>query len=433
MNASRGVLPAPVEALLDVALVAELTVVTETGRAVTYPLIPLYDGENVYMTSAVLFSRKLRHIKANPKVSVALTDPVGVPAEPFARATIQGDATIIEDDMHAGLGDAPAAVAGQGAGHRQLRQEALRHPAVLRALDHRDQAAPGPLLGGRRHRRRSAGLRAGGPLMAKLELADALTRADTYSHAVVSFVDADGYPTSVAAEFTTDAAQATLDIGPLAPEMLPDRRRRGLRHVQPHPPADGRRLRRAPLHQRLGSGGTVGQPAVGHRDPGHRLGRGRHPVLRVRRAQRPDRARVHGRGRRPAPAPLEVVDVLPRDPPAVPHRDDRPDRARWRRRRGERLVRARLVAARARRRVRGAPRPQHGQRHLRRRQWRRRRQRDPDSVQRRVPRHPVRPREPQADGRRVRRLLRRRRRARSVPRGGARAGGSSRSAPSASR
>ncbi len=102
MNDSRGVLPAPVEALLDVALVAELTVVTETGRAVTYPLIPLYDGENIYMTSAVLFSRKLRHIKANSKVSVALTDPVGVPAEPFARATIQGDATIIEDDMHGG-------------------------------------------------------------------------------------------------------------------------------------------------------------------------------------------------------------------------------------------------------------------------------------------------------------------------------------------
>jgi 1,4-dihydroxy-2-naphthoate octaprenyltransferase len=57
--------------------------------------------------------------------------------------------------------------------------------------------------------------------MAKLELADAITRAGTYSHAVVSFVDADGYPTSVAAEFTTDAAQGTLAIGPLAPEMLP--------------------------------------------------------------------------------------------------------------------------------------------------------------------------------------------------------------------
>jgi hypothetical protein len=101
-NEARGVLPAPVEALLDVALVAELTVVDADGRPITYPLIPLYDGRYVYMTSAVLFSRKLRHIKANPRVSVALTDPVGVPAEPFARATIQGDATVVEDDLHSG-------------------------------------------------------------------------------------------------------------------------------------------------------------------------------------------------------------------------------------------------------------------------------------------------------------------------------------------
>jgi general stress protein 26 len=99
---SRGILPAPVEALLDVALVAELTVVDADGRPITYPLIPLYDGRYVYMTSAVLFSKKLRHIKANPRVSVALTDPVGVPAEPFARATIQGDATVVEDDLHSG-------------------------------------------------------------------------------------------------------------------------------------------------------------------------------------------------------------------------------------------------------------------------------------------------------------------------------------------
>jgi hypothetical protein len=102
MTESRGILPAPVEALLDVALVAELTVLDRDGRPITYPLIPLYDGQHVFMTSAVLFSRKLRHIKENPRVSVALTDPVGVPARPFARATIQGDATVVEDDLHSG-------------------------------------------------------------------------------------------------------------------------------------------------------------------------------------------------------------------------------------------------------------------------------------------------------------------------------------------
>ena len=97
---TEGVLPPPVAALLDAALVAELTVVDQRGRPISYPLIPLYDGARIFMTSAALFSRKLRHIKANPKVSVALTDPVGVPAEPFARATVQGDAVVLDGDLH---------------------------------------------------------------------------------------------------------------------------------------------------------------------------------------------------------------------------------------------------------------------------------------------------------------------------------------------
>ena len=97
---TTGVLPAPVAALLDAALVAELTVVDGRGRPVSYPLIPLYDGTRIYMTSSALFSKKLRHIKANPKVCVALTDPVGVPARPFARATVQGDATVHDGDLH---------------------------------------------------------------------------------------------------------------------------------------------------------------------------------------------------------------------------------------------------------------------------------------------------------------------------------------------
>ena len=95
-----GVLPDPVAALLDAALVAELTVLDGRGRPISYPLIPLYDGTSIYMTSSTLFSKKLRHIKANPKVCVALTDPVGVPAEPFARATIQGDAAVHDGDLH---------------------------------------------------------------------------------------------------------------------------------------------------------------------------------------------------------------------------------------------------------------------------------------------------------------------------------------------
>jgi general stress protein 26 len=97
-----GVLPQPVEAVLETALVSELTVVDAAGRPVTHPLIPLYDGQLIYLTSSILFSKKLEHIKANPKVSLSISDPVAVKIDRFARATIQGDATVDDSDLHSG-------------------------------------------------------------------------------------------------------------------------------------------------------------------------------------------------------------------------------------------------------------------------------------------------------------------------------------------
>jgi general stress protein 26 len=94
-------LPAPVEELLEAALVGELTVIDASGVPVTYPLIPLYDGRRIYLTSSTLFSRKLEHIKANPRVSLSLTDPIALGGR-WARATIQGDARVIDDDPHGG-------------------------------------------------------------------------------------------------------------------------------------------------------------------------------------------------------------------------------------------------------------------------------------------------------------------------------------------
>lgn len=93
--------PDPVARLLDAALVGELTVVAQDGRPITYPLIPLFDGRRIYLTSSTLFSRKLEHIKANPRVCLSLSDPVAL-AGVADRATIVGDARVIEDDPHGG-------------------------------------------------------------------------------------------------------------------------------------------------------------------------------------------------------------------------------------------------------------------------------------------------------------------------------------------
>lgn len=94
-------IPVPAAELLERALVAELTVVDPTGRPVTYPLIPLWDGERIYMTSSTLFSRKLDHIARNPNVAVSVTDPVAVGGR-VDRVTIQGSGRVIDDDPHGG-------------------------------------------------------------------------------------------------------------------------------------------------------------------------------------------------------------------------------------------------------------------------------------------------------------------------------------------
>ena len=92
-------IPPVVDDLLKRALVAELSVVNHRGETSTHPLIPLWDGEKIYLTSSVLFSRKLEHIKRNPKVALAITDPVACDGL-TARCSIQGDAIVLEDDPH---------------------------------------------------------------------------------------------------------------------------------------------------------------------------------------------------------------------------------------------------------------------------------------------------------------------------------------------
>lgn len=94
----NSVVPQEVVDLLSVALVAELTVLTPTGRPVSYPLIPFWDGSHVLFTSAVLFSKKLEHIQANPRVSVALSDPAAMQGVPFHRAVLQGTARVLTDE-----------------------------------------------------------------------------------------------------------------------------------------------------------------------------------------------------------------------------------------------------------------------------------------------------------------------------------------------
>jgi len=96
-----GALPAEVEEVLNRVLVCEFTVVNAGGRPVTHPMIPLYDGERIYMTSSVLFSKKLDHIRGNPKVAISISDLSAAHGVPLAhRVSIQGDAHVHDEDPH---------------------------------------------------------------------------------------------------------------------------------------------------------------------------------------------------------------------------------------------------------------------------------------------------------------------------------------------
>jgi general stress protein 26 len=96
-----GALPERAEDALKRALVCEFTVVRGDGRLVTHPMIPLYDGEKVLLHSSILFSKKVEHVKRNPRVAVAITDLSATHGEPIRdRVTIQGDASVVEDDPH---------------------------------------------------------------------------------------------------------------------------------------------------------------------------------------------------------------------------------------------------------------------------------------------------------------------------------------------
>ena len=89
---------------LENALICEFTVISQTGRPITHPLLPLYDADEsrLYVTSSVLFSKKLDHIKKNPKVSALFSSREGLRVSPYRTVLVKGRAKICEEDVHHG-------------------------------------------------------------------------------------------------------------------------------------------------------------------------------------------------------------------------------------------------------------------------------------------------------------------------------------------
>jgi nitroimidazol reductase NimA-like FMN-containing flavoprotein (pyridoxamine 5'-phosphate oxidase superfamily) len=97
-------LPLEVREVLEKALVCEFTAISPSGRPITHPLLPLFDSEDgrLFVTSSVLFSKKLDHIKRNPKVSALFSNRAGIQVSPYRVLLVKGDARVGEEDIHHG-------------------------------------------------------------------------------------------------------------------------------------------------------------------------------------------------------------------------------------------------------------------------------------------------------------------------------------------
>jgi 1,4-dihydroxy-2-naphthoate octaprenyltransferase len=75
--------------------------------------------------------------------------------------------------------------------------------------------------------------------VARLDVTEAIDRAGRgYDHGVVSWIGSDGYPVSVAGNFRADAASGSVELGPLASDLLPgDGSQVGITfsHIRPQP------------------------------------------------------------------------------------------------------------------------------------------------------------------------------------------------------
>ena len=343
-------IPEPVAELLDAALVGELTVVDGDGRPVTYPLIPLWDGEQVYLTSSTLFSRKLEHIRANPKVSLSITDPVAVGGA-TDRATIQGDARVIEEDPHGGW-------------ERLLPIWETKEPSIVYFLKARVAL---PLfferalieITPRRVLYWSDGDTATAPAV---DRPSARRPRDAHAHPELDARDRASrssrpIPTRSPPGSTTTATRSASPSRPRSTRRPAPRRSRR-RPAWPSRPIGDVSLTGSHIRPQPGYGyderrhvtvwgaadASDGGRALTLPADGVGLGRGRGPVLRVLGAVRRQVAallrRAVGRARDAgqAAAVVRVPDPAD-DPAAVPDRDDRAGRARHPDRRAPRLVR----------------------------------------------------------------------------------------------
>ena len=230
-------LPEPVERLLNVALVGELTVVGRGGRPITHPLIPaLSRGEDLPPLLDPVQQEARAH-QARPARLALPQRPDRHQGQPRPRDD-PGDGAPDRGRPALRLGAAhPSALAPEGAVDRRLPQGARRAAALLRTRGHRDHAGALPVLG-RRPDRSRRGREPRAARRGRLMAAQAPTRPGSVpahrAHARPTSSALPATRTSSSAGWPTTAIRSA---SPPASRPMPPRARSGLRRRRwPSPP-----------------------------------------------------------------------------------------------------------------------------------------------------------------------------------------------------
>ena len=95
-------MPSPnwVQDVFDKYLICEFTSI-DNGKPVTFPMLFFHDRDKFVVTSSILFSKKIEHLKKNPKVSLLFSNPEGSGVEKHV-VLVQGVAKTDDSDLDHG-------------------------------------------------------------------------------------------------------------------------------------------------------------------------------------------------------------------------------------------------------------------------------------------------------------------------------------------
>ncbi len=95
-------IPPWAEEVFERYLVCEFTTIDD-GKPITFPLLPFYDPPSgkLIITSSILFSKKVEHMKRHPKVSLLFSNPEGSGIGKHA-VLVQGIAHCDDSDLDHG-------------------------------------------------------------------------------------------------------------------------------------------------------------------------------------------------------------------------------------------------------------------------------------------------------------------------------------------